>query len=145
MNRPRFQTLQGRSSESRVVVVGHGDVLHGVVPTFGGRTAEIERPEVNGLVRIIALPVECDAHKALRLNIPAAHIRLDGAVAEVRAFDPNQPRTRRVIHAHSIAGSQRGGLAVDGPEAAGASARPWPVSVICHVFEAKAPSKTSRC
>ena len=25
------------------------------------------------------------------------------------------------------------------------SGRPWPVSVICQVFEAKAPSKTSLC
>ena len=63
--------------------------------------------------------MKCDPHKTLRLNVSAADIGLNGAVGEVGAFDPDQPHTGCVVHAHTIADRQRRGFAVDGPEAPG--------------------------
>ena len=54
------------------------------------RSAEVERPEVDGLVRLVVLPVEGDAEEALLEDVAAADVQLDRALSEIAAIDPGQ-------------------------------------------------------
>ena len=66
-----------------------GNVLHGVIVARRIRGAEVERPEVDGVVRIAIDHAEGNSQEASLKRLAASqHVYLDGAVAEIVALQP---------------------------------------------------------
>src|SRR5216684_3280437 len=59
------------------------DVLYGVAVSRRVRRPEIERAEVDRIVRRAIYPMEGDTDKALSLHVLASDVELDGAVTEL--------------------------------------------------------------
>jgi hypothetical protein len=62
------------------------DVLHGALSSLRIFRPKVERTEVDGVVRRSIDAVECDAEKALLLNVVTSNIRLDRPVGKLDSF-----------------------------------------------------------
>jgi hypothetical protein len=107
-------------AQARPVVLWQGDVLHGVLVPRRICGAEVERSQIDDLVRVVILSVKRNADEALLKHVTPADIQFDRAFREVGGIDPDDPVAWLLREMHCARTVLYGGdLPIHGPQLAG--------------------------
>src|SRR4029077_1002555 len=79
-------------------------VLYGVAVSGRVCSAEIERAEVDRVVRRAIDPMKSDAHEALPLDVLASHVKLDGTITELHPTQVGDSVTGLFVEMHAFPG-----------------------------------------
>src|SRR3954468_4257873 len=106
-------------SKTRPVVFRYRYVLNRVLAPARIGDAKVEGTQIDGLVGVVILSVECHTNEALVRHVAAANVELDRALPEINAVDPHDARSRLFRHVHTVALLAPGDLAIHGLQFSG--------------------------
>src|SRR3954447_17002780 len=114
-----FELLGKFLSKARPVVFRYRYVLNRVLAPARIGDAKVEGTQIDGLVSVVILSVECHTNEALVRHVAAANVELDRALPEINAVDPHDARSRLFRYVHTVALLAPGDLAIHGLQFSG--------------------------